>query len=346
MDKESAGDTTGVSVGVDSGVVGESVTPSAVVIPTKMPDGTVIGGSVSDGRSLVMAGMTVRGRPSVEPGRSEGNGKDGRRVVSRRPPVPEEPIIKGPSIVEDASPLVATAGAEASGVGLGGIIVSGSPLEEPMGDSDGDGEASGTAVGALVGSKGGSVGSSVVNGRPPVEPTSVSAGTLRVSGLSEGTAGSLEVGGALELGVTIMGGRGPPVRPRLGSSDGSSEGSSIGREGSPLLGRSTFGGETGSAAVVDGSALASVVSAGDVVGTGNTTGEFETGGVVSALVAGLLGIVDDAGCGGENNDSINDSRSGLLDDCRVSSSDELSGAGGDGVGAAGCVPFVTIWRLI
>jgi hypothetical protein len=88
-------------------------------MPTKMPDeGTVTDGIGSDGRSLVMAGMTVRGRPSVEPGRmdgttpSEGIGKDGSGVVTSRPPVPEEPIMNGPSIVETASPLEAAGGAE------------------------------------------------------------------------------------------------------------------------------------------------------------------------------------------------------------------------------------------
>jgi hypothetical protein len=243
---DSAGGVTGVSVGVDSGEVGVSVSPSAVVIPTKMPDvGAVTDGTGSDGSSLVRGGMTLRGRPSEEPGGiegkmpSEGIGGVGSRVVSGSPPVPVVPIMKGPTIVEEPSPLGVAGGLGSSGVGAGGIIVSGSPL------ADGD-EESGAAVGPLVGasegSSFGSVGRRVVKGKPPVERPSASGGTLRVSGLSGDSAGVLGVG------ETITGGRGPPVTPTLGTSDGSSDG----RDGRLLLGRSAFGGETGSGDVVDG----------------------------------------------------------------------------------------------
>jgi hypothetical protein len=92
----------------------------------------------------------------------------------------------------------------------------------------------------------------------------------------------------------------------------------------------------------DGEAFASLVSTGAVVGAGRTTGEGE--GVVFGFLAGL-GVVDEACCGGASSESTNDSRSAFFEDCRVSNSED-SWAGGDGVGAAGSVAFVTIWRLI
>lgn len=88
------------------------------------------------------------------------------------------------------------------------------------------------------------------------------------------------------------------------------------------------------------------MSAGDVVGAGRTTGESESGAVVSALLAGRLGVVDEAGGDGASSESTNDSRSAFFEDCRVFNSGLLSSGDDDGVGAAGSVAFVTIWRLI